>query len=113
MQAAGTEVFTAAEREFLQGSSASTLHRLLGIRPGSVRARFDAEHRLPHDVVIVDEASMVGLGVMARLLAALRPGARLVLVGDPQQLASVEVGAVLADLVAPRGPAAPRTGSRC
>ncbi|WP_328292588.1 exodeoxyribonuclease V subunit alpha [Kineococcus sp. NBC_00420] len=103
VQAAGTEVFTAAEREFLQGSSASTLHRLLGIRPGSVRARFDAEHRLPHDVVIVDEASMVGLGVMARLLAALRPGARLVLVGDPQQLASVEVGAVLADLVAPAG----------
>jgi exodeoxyribonuclease V alpha subunit len=101
VQAADTDVFTDDERAFLQGASASTLHRLLGIRPGSVRARFDAEHRLPHDVVIVDEASMVGLGVMARLLAALRPGARLVLVGDPQQLASVEVGAVLADLVAP------------
>ncbi|WP_432543126.1 exodeoxyribonuclease V subunit alpha [Kineococcus sp. SYSU DK002] len=93
-------VFTDAEREFLRGVSASTLHRLLGIRPGSVRARFDAGHRLPHDVVIVDEASMVGLGVMARLLAALRPGARLILVGDPQQLASVEVGNVLADLTA-------------
>ncbi|WP_432561014.1 exodeoxyribonuclease V subunit alpha [Kineococcus sp. SYSU DK003] len=101
VSAAGTDVFTDAERRFLATASASTLHRLLGIRPGSVRARFDAEHRLPHDVVIVDEASMVGLGVMARLLAALRPGARLILVGDPQQLASVEVGAVLADLVAP------------
>jgi len=99
--AARTGAFTEAEREFLRSTEASTVHRLLGIRPGSVRSRFDAEHRLPHDVVIVDEASMVGLGVMARLLAALRPGARLVLVGDPQQLASVEVGAVLADLVAP------------
>ncbi|WP_432523321.1 exodeoxyribonuclease V subunit alpha [Kineococcus sp. SYSU DK006] len=106
VSAAAEEVFTPAERRFLETTGASTLHRLLGIRPGSVRARFDAEHHLPHDVVIVDEASMVGLGVMARLLAALRPGARLVLVGDPQQLASVEVGAVLADLVAP-GPAAP------
>ncbi|MEZ0166594.1 exodeoxyribonuclease V subunit alpha [Kineococcus sp. LSe6-4] len=101
VSAAGEDVFTDAERAFLRAASASTLHRLLGLRPGSVRARFDAEHRLPHDVVIVDEASMVGLGVMARLLSALRPGARLVLVGDPQQLASVEVGAVLADLVAP------------
>ncbi len=101
VSAADEGAFTDAERTFLRAAAASTLHRLLGIRPGSVRARFDAEHRLPHDVVIVDEASMVGLGVMARLLSALRPGARLVLVGDPQQLASVEVGAVLADLVAP------------
>ncbi|WP_432513171.1 exodeoxyribonuclease V subunit alpha [Kineococcus sp. SYSU DK001] len=100
VEAAATGVFTDTERDFLRGVSASTLHRLLGIRPGSVRARFDAGHRLPHDVVIVDEASMVGLGVMARLLAALRPGARLILVGDPQQLASVEVGNVLADLTA-------------
>ncbi|PRY15357.1 exodeoxyribonuclease V subunit alpha [Kineococcus rhizosphaerae] len=100
VSAADTGPFHDDERRFLQSASASTLHRLLGIRPGSVRARFDAEHRLPHDVVIVDEASMVGLGVMARLLAALRPGARLVLVGDPQQLASVEVGNVLADLTA-------------
>ncbi|WP_432483126.1 exodeoxyribonuclease V subunit alpha [Kineococcus esterisolvens] len=94
-------VFTPQQAAFLAGASASTLHRLLGLRPGSVRARYDAEHRLPHDVVVVDEASMVGLGVVARLLAALRPQAQLVLVGDPDQLASVEVGAVLADLVAP------------
>ncbi|WP_337059988.1 exodeoxyribonuclease V subunit alpha [Kineococcus sp. G2] len=94
-------VFTQGQAAFLAGASASTLHRLLGLRPGSTRARYDAEHRLPHDVVVVDEASMVGLGVVAHLLAALRPQARLVLVGDPDQLASVEVGAVLADLVAP------------
>ena len=54
---------------------------------------------LPHDVVIVDETSMVSLPLMAELLDAVRPDARLVLVGDPDQLASVEAGAVLHDIV--------------
>jgi exodeoxyribonuclease V alpha subunit len=77
-----------------------TLHRLLGWRPGSrSRFRHDATNRLPVEVVVVDEASMVPLTMMARLLEALRPGTRLVLVGDPDQLASVEAGAVLGDLV--------------
>ena len=79
---------------------ASTLHRLLGWRPdSSTRFRHDRGNRLPHDVVVVDETSMVSLTMMARLLEAVRPDARLVLVGDPGQLASVEAGAVLADLV--------------
>jgi exodeoxyribonuclease V alpha subunit len=54
---------------------------------------------LPHDVIVVDETSMVSLTMMARLLEAVRPESRLLLVGDPDQLASVEAGAVLADLV--------------
>jgi exodeoxyribonuclease V alpha subunit len=80
--------------------SASTLHRLLGFRPGS-RSRFKhhAGNRLAHDVVVVDESSMISLTLMARLLDAVRPDARLVLVGDPEQLASVEAGAVLGDIV--------------
>jgi len=79
--------------------AASTVHRLLGWKPGSrTRFRHDDANPLPHDVVIVDELSMVSMTLMARLLAALKPGARLVLVGDPDQLASVEAGAVLADL---------------
>jgi exodeoxyribonuclease V alpha subunit len=79
---------------------ASTLHRLLGSRPGShSRFRHDRHNRLPYDVVVVDETSMVSLTLMARLLEAVRPDARLVLVGDPDQLASVEAGAVLGDLV--------------
>jgi exodeoxyribonuclease V alpha subunit len=89
---------------------ATTVHRLLGWRPGSsTRFRHDADHHLPHDVVVVDETSMVSLPLMARLLEALRPDARLVLVGDPDQLASVEAGAVLGDLVArpPVGDALP------
>jgi exodeoxyribonuclease V alpha subunit len=79
--------------------TASTLHRLLGWRPGSQsRFRHDRTNRLPYDVVIVDETSMVSLTMMSRLLDAVRPDARVVLVGDPDQLASVEAGAVLGDL---------------
>ena len=91
----------AADRYDLPGLTASTLHRLLGWRPGrSQRFRHDRENRLPFDVIVVDETSMVSLTMMARLLEAVRPDARLILVGDPDQLASVEAGAVLADLVA-------------
>lgn len=79
--------------------SAVTLHRLLGWLPGARgRFRHNADNRLPYDVVVVDEMSMVSLTLMARLLEAVRPDARLVLVGDPDQLSSVEAGAVLADI---------------
>ncbi|OAN30085.1 exodeoxyribonuclease V subunit alpha [Mycolicibacterium iranicum] len=84
----------------LSGLRATTLHRLLGSRPDtSSRFRHHRGNRLPHDVVVVDETSMVSLTMMARLLEAVRPDARLLFVGDPDQLASVEAGAVLADLV--------------
>jgi len=77
---------------------AHTLHSLLGQRPdGSFRHR--AEHPLPFRTVIVDEASMIDLSLFAALFEALLPTARLVLVGDPDQLPSVEAGAALADLV--------------
>jgi len=90
----------AADRARLAGLEALTLHRLLGWRPdSSLRFRHDRGNRLPHDVIVVDETSMVSLTMMARLLEALRPQTRLILVGDPDQLASVEAGAVLADLV--------------
>ena len=80
--------------------TAQTLHRLLGWRRGSRnRFRHDRRNRLPHDVIVVDETSMVSLTMMARLVEAVRADCRLILVGDPDQLASVEAGAVLADLV--------------
>jgi exodeoxyribonuclease V alpha subunit len=83
-------------------TEAATLHRLLGWNPGNrSRFRHDRANQLPHQVVVVDETSMVSLSMMARLLEAVRPSARLVLVGDPQQLASVEAGAVLGDVVGP------------
>ncbi len=64
-----------------------------------MRFKHNRGNRLPHDVIVVDETSMVSLTMMARLLEAVRPDTRLILVGDPDQLASVEAGAVLADLV--------------
>ena len=91
-----------AVRAQLLDLHASTLHRLLGWRPGShSRFRHHRTNRLPHDVVIVDETSMVSLSLMARLVESVRPDARLVLVGDPGQLTSIEAGAVLGDIVGP------------
>lgn len=88
------------DRTRLAGLRATTLHRLLGSRPDtSSRFRHHRDNRLPHDVIVIDETSMVSLTMMARLLEAVRPDARLLLVGDPDQLASVDAGAVLADLV--------------
>jgi len=95
-----------ADRGRLGPLNASTLHRLLGWLPASQgRFRHNATNQLPHDVVIVDEMSMVSLTMTARLLEAVRPTARLVLVGDPDQLSSVEAGAVLADIVRAPGTA--------
>ncbi|MBZ9667937.1 exodeoxyribonuclease V subunit alpha [Pseudomonas sp. LMG 31766] len=76
----------------------TTLHRLLGSRPGSRHFRHDAANPLPLDVLVVDEASMIDLEMMASLLDALPTHARLILLGDKDQLASVEAGAVLGDL---------------
>jgi exodeoxyribonuclease V alpha subunit len=101
-EAVGQEVakLDAADRARLGELQAMTLHRLLGSRPdSSSRFRHDRGNRLPHDVIVVDETSMVSLTMMARLLEAVRRDARLILVGDADQLASVEAGAVLADLV--------------
>ena len=82
----------------------STVHRLLGVRTGSAAFRHNASDPLHHDVVIIDEASMMSLPLTASLLDALGDSTRVILVGDPDQLASVEAGSVLADLVAAVGP---------
>lgn len=76
-------------------SEAVTLHRLLGSRPDSRRFRHDETQLLRLDVLVVDEASMVDLAMMSALLAAMPPAARLVLLGDKDQLASVEAGALM------------------
>ncbi|MBV7567340.1 exodeoxyribonuclease V subunit alpha [Pseudomonas sp. PDM27] len=79
-------------------SDVTTVHRLLGSRPGTRHFRHHGGNRLPLDVLVVDEASMIDLEMMANLLDALPAHARLVLLGDKDQLASVEAGAVLGDL---------------
>lgn len=82
---------------------ASTLHRLLGLRWGTVLPRYDRDNPLAADVVIVDEASMIDLPLMAKLADALPDHGRLVLLGDRYQLASVESGSVLAELCGAAG----------
>jgi len=79
-------------------SDVTTVHRLLGSRPGTRHFRHHAGNPLPLDVLVVDEASMIDLEMMANLLDALPPHARMILLGDKDQLASVEAGAVLGDL---------------
>jgi exodeoxyribonuclease V alpha subunit len=88
------------DRDRVGRPEAMTLHRLLGWLPdNATRFRHHRGNRLKYDVVVVDECSMVELTMMGRLLEAVRPQARLVLVGDPRQLTSVGAGAVLADVV--------------
>lgn len=82
---------------------ARTLHRLLGSRGDSPQVRHHADNPLPLEVLVVDEASMVDLALMAKLLDALPPNARLILLGDKDQLAAVEAGAVFAELCEGRG----------
>ena len=79
-------------------NEASTLHRLLGAQPGSQRLRYHAGNPLHLDVLVVDEASMIDLTMMSRLVDALPPHARVIFLGDRDQLASVEAGAVLGDI---------------
>lgn len=78
----------------------TTIHHLLGALPPSPYFRHDSASPLPYDLVVVDEASMVDLALMSKLVDALKSGSRLILLGDKDQLASVESGAVMADLTA-------------
>lgn len=93
------DAVTPEEQRWLTGLQAGTLHRLLGWQPHSPsRFRHNRDQPLPHDVVIIDESSMVDVAMMCKLVEAVRPDARLILLGDRNQLASVEAGSVLADL---------------
>ncbi|MET0890933.1 MAG: exodeoxyribonuclease V subunit alpha [Stenotrophomonas maltophilia] len=84
-------------------STGTTLHRLLGVIPDSPRFRHHADNPLPYDVVVVDEASMIDLPLMTKLVEAVADGSRLVLLGDPDQLPSVEAGDVLSAVLRASG----------
>ncbi|VFP84561.1 RecBCD enzyme subunit RecD [Candidatus Erwinia haradaeae] len=77
---------------------AITLHRLLGITPGGQRIRFNKDNPLPVDVLVIDEASMIDLAIMAYLFSVLSHHTRVVFLGDHHQLSSVEAGSVFGDL---------------
>lgn len=95
------ETGDAAVASTVEQVNPQTIHRLLGWTWGRSRFLRDRTNRLPHEIVIVDEMSMVSLPLAARLLAALRDDATIVMVGDPFQLESIEAGTVLADIVGP------------
>lgn len=84
-------------------ATGTTLHRLLGVIPDSPRFRHHADNPLPVDVVVVDEASMIDLPMMAKLVDAIASGTRLILLGDPDQLPSVEAGDVLSAILRASG----------
>ena len=106
VQAAVTEIHLAEGAGDVAGLVAATvpttIHSLLGWEDRT-HFRHDRDHPLPEDMVVVDETSMVSLPLMAKLLGAVRPEASVVLVGDPFQLASVEAGTVMSDVVGPAG----------
>jgi len=81
---------------------AMTIHRLLGALPNATRYRFNEERLLPHDLVVVDEASMLDLPLMAKLVQALPDSCQLILLGDADQLSSVEPGSILGHLCDPQ-----------
>ncbi|NEE37409.1 AAA family ATPase, partial [Streptomyces sp. SID7982] len=87
----------------LTGAEASTVHRLLELKPGG-DAAYDRDRPLDADLVVVDEASMLDLLLANKLVKAVAPGAHLLLVGDVDQLPSVGAGEVLSDLLAEGGP---------
>ena len=93
------ELPDAIRLSLLDCSSATTLHRLLGSKLGSVDFHRNQKNPLPHDMVVVDEASMVDLPLMSKLCASLRDESKLVLVGDADQLAPVQGGAVFNGLI--------------
>src|SRR5262249_54523453 len=88
-----------AREASLASIAANTLHKLLEYHPAFDSCRRHAENPIDADVVIVDEVSMVGMVMMSRLLQAVRPEARLILLGDKDQLPSVDAGAVLSHLM--------------
>ena len=119
VQAAVTEIHLAEGEGVVAGlvaaTAPTTIHSLLGWEDRT-HFRHDGDHPLPEDMVIIDETSMVSLPLMAKLLDAVRPEASVVLVGDPFQLASIEAGTVMSDVVGPAGrpegaddPAGPRS----
>lgn len=97
--AASAENFQELEIEsVVKEATPSTIHRLLGTRLNSPFFKHDKDNRLPYDVVIIDEASMIGVALFAKLLEAMKEGCKIILLGDSEQLASVDAGSLFGDI---------------
>jgi exodeoxyribonuclease V alpha subunit len=84
--------------------TASTIHRLLGVKTGSHNFRFNKDKLLPYDVLLIDETSMIDLPLMSRLLTAIKDNCRVIMLGDADQLPPVAAGSILSDLIPIRTP---------
>lgn len=91
-------VFTNEMRLKIEKLENNTIHKLLGSKKDSIYFKKDEQKKLDEDIIIIDEASMIDIPLFSKLLNALKDGARLVLLGDKDQLASVEAGSLLGDL---------------
>ena len=91
-------------------NEASTIHKLLGYQHGSVQFKHNRHNPLNADVVLVDEASMIDIALMFKLVDAIPEHAKLILLGDKDQLSSVETGSVFADICAGLDPLSPAGG---
>jgi exodeoxyribonuclease V alpha subunit len=76
----------------------STIHRLLGVIPNSTHFKYNSKNPLPYDVIVIDEASMADIALMTKFLSAIPPHTKVIILGDKDQLASVDAGAVLGDI---------------
>lgn len=90
--------FPSKTQELFKTLEPSTIHRLLGARPNSIYFKYDAENPIPHDLIIVDESSMIDVALFAKLLDAIKPDSKVIFLGDKDQLASVEAGSLFGDL---------------
>ncbi|WP_227430371.1 exodeoxyribonuclease V subunit alpha [Psychrobacter sp. I-STPA6b] len=97
MQESLQNALSTQEGDLIVLEEAQTIHRLLAIGRSGV-PRYNYQNPLPYDVIVIDEASMLGVELATHLLCAIKPTARLILLGDANQLAAVDAGAVLADL---------------
>jgi exodeoxyribonuclease V alpha subunit len=90
--------FSASTKQKIDALKPSTIHGLLGYKKESVNFKYNSENPLPYNWVVVDEASMIDVPMFSKLLAALGDNCRIILLGDKDQLASVEAGSLLGDL---------------
>lgn len=90
--------FDETTKELFRNLEPSTIHRLLGARPNTIYFKHNHERPIPHDMIIVDESSMIDVALFAKLLDAVKPDAKIIFLGDKNQLASVEAGSLFGDL---------------
>ncbi len=98
-----TMAFDEATKDFFGNLEPSTLHRLLGAKTNDIYFKHNRKNPLPHDLIIVDESSMIDVAMFAKVLDAIKPSTKVIFLGDKDQLTSVEAGSLFGDLCTAQG----------